>query len=139
MSLRVTIDEHFSADEIFYAGKATAAFFFYNVAVVIFFVCKNIHIAAAYCRLTVKSYCLLFKILLSNFKSANMSRDFKGEEGGTRKSRKRAAEREEQLEYRRTQIMLETESSASISINISVPSKDVDVVSEHQNVMVIRT
>jgi hypothetical protein len=35
--------------------------------------------------------------------------------------------------------MLETESPALISINISVPSKDVDVVSEHQNVMVIRT
>ena len=73
-----------------------------------------------------------------NFKSANISRDFKGEEGGTRKSRKRAAEREEQLEYRRSQIMLENESSASNSINNSVPSKDVDVVSEHQKVMVIR-
>jgi hypothetical protein len=61
-----------------------------------------------------------------------MSRDFKGEEGGgTRKSRKLDAEREEELEYRRTQLMLETESPALISINISVPSKDVDVVSEH--------
>jgi len=29
-----------------------------------------------------------------------MSRDFKGEKEGSRKSRKRAAEREEQLEYR---------------------------------------
>jgi hypothetical protein len=34
---------------------------------------------------------------IRDFKSANMSRDFKGEEGGTRKSRKLAAEREEEL------------------------------------------
>lgn len=37
-----------------------------------------------------------------------MFRELLGEEGGSRKSGKRAAEREEELEYRRTQVMLET-------------------------------
>lgn len=95
--------EKMSVQRRFFTREKPLQLFFYNVAVVIFFVRKNIHIAASYCRLTDKYlFCLLFKIILSNFKSANMSRDFKGEEGGTRKSKKRAGEREEQLEYRRT-------------------------------------
>lgn len=71
-------------------------------------------------------------------------RDFKSEEGGSRKSRKRAAEREEELEYRRGKVMLETESTASISVELcatrtnSSPLCKDQSVGEPQNLAVIK-
>ena len=66
-----------------------------------------------------------------------MSRDFKSEEG-SRKSRKRAAEREEELEYRRTKLI--EEGIVSVEIGLCTTQRTSDhlfeniSVSEPQNI-----